>query len=592
MSKTAPRYVPDLNPVAGGPQAGPGVGDGLVMLTVDATLQAAVYSAALERDVIDLGTESDLAAQLVGDRFGVAVIDASCVTTPIAQLTQRLKAQFPDLVLIVAGDSEDQHELTGQITSGSVYRFLRQPVSDQRVKLFVEAAFRRRNEEHSGATGTRAALSYSPEPATALPLSLLLMGGIGGLVLIGIAAYFLLSSKDVESIPAATSAAAERVVVPASPNLQREREIERLLTSAEDALLDGRLGDAARLTDEARALDPDHVRVMFLTTQIGKERERAARTQARVAEANNVRDREAAPATAPASVTPSRTAKPAPPDDPGARERRRVRANRIVQDTRSAIDAGDLGLAEALIQAAEDAGVERGDIIALTRRAEQLRITQDAQAMAQLSQLFNQRLAQGRLVEVSDSAKYYLAQLAKADPKHPSTSQARMNLTAQLLKQARDSSARRDFINARRWLSEAAQAGADNAAVAAIEAQINTAQNTPIAPLPAAVPAPTASPSNTRPGVVMATTLERIQYASPEYPRAAREASLTGWVELQYMVRADGSVSDVRVIESEPNRVFDLAAIQAVRKWRYKPVIIDGQAVDQPARIRVRFAFE
>jgi periplasmic protein TonB len=48
-------------------------------------------------------------------------------------------------------------------------------------------------------------------------------------------------------------------------------------------------------------------------------------------------------------------------------------------------------------------------------------------------------------------------------------------------------------------------------------------------------------------------------------------------------------VKDIKVTGSEPRRVFDNAAINALRRYRYKPVLKDGQAVEQRARIRMGF---
>ncbi|MBV9346215.1 MAG: energy transducer TonB [Gammaproteobacteria bacterium] len=43
------------------------------------------------------------------------------------------------------------------------------------------------------------------------------------------------------------------------------------------------------------------------------------------------------------------------------------------------------------------------------------------------------------------------------------------------------------------------------------------------------------------------------------------------------------------VVAAEPAGVFESAAIDAVRRWRYEPVRRDGASVAQPARLRVRF---
>ncbi|MGH8310028.1 MAG: energy transducer TonB, partial [Steroidobacteraceae bacterium] len=63
-------------------------------------------------------------------------------------------------------------------------------------------------------------------------------------------------------------------------------------------------------------------------------------------------------------------------------------------------------------------------------------------------------------------------------------------------------------------------------------------------------------------------------------------------VQLEFIVRADGSVGNVAVVKSEPAGVFDAAAVNAVRKWRYRPVVHDGAPVEQRARVRIRFTLE
>ena len=69
----------------------------------------------------------------------------------------------------------------------------------------------------------------------------------------------------------------------------------------------------------------------------------------------------------------------------------------------------------------------------------------------------------------------------------------------------------------------------------------------------------------------------------PKYPRAARAAAVAGWVDLEFTVTPDGTVADIRVTASEPADTFDLAAVEALAKWRFEPMRRDGSAVEQRA---------
>ncbi len=57
----------------------------------------------------------------------------------------------------------------------------------------------------------------------------------------------------------------------------------------------------------------------------------------------------------------------------------------------------------------------------------------------------------------------------------------------------------------------------------------------------------------------------------PQYPEAARLSGTEGYVIVKTVVSDSGRVQGVRVLESRPARVFDSAALSAVRRWRYPP---------------------
>jgi TonB family protein len=51
-------------------------------------------------------------------------------------------------------------------------------------------------------------------------------------------------------------------------------------------------------------------------------------------------------------------------------------------------------------------------------------------------------------------------------------------------------------------------------------------------------------------------------------------------------------VGDITVASAEPAGVFEQAAMNSVRKWRYQPVLREGRPVEQRAKVRIRFAME
>jgi TonB family protein len=64
------------------------------------------------------------------------------------------------------------------------------------------------------------------------------------------------------------------------------------------------------------------------------------------------------------------------------------------------------------------------------------------------------------------------------------------------------------------------------------------------------------------------------------YPEAAKQQGIEGYVVVGYDVDVEGRVVGARVVRSEPAGVFDEAALNAVRSWRFNPPLANG--VKQP----------
>ena len=65
----------------------------------------------------------------------------------------------------------------------------------------------------------------------------------------------------------------------------------------------------------------------------------------------------------------------------------------------------------------------------------------------------------------------------------------------------------------------------------------------------------------------------------PVYPYRARQRNVEGEVKVKLLVKADGTVASLTILESTPQGVFDEAVKKAVPSWRFSPGKIDGRAV-------------
>jgi periplasmic protein TonB len=65
----------------------------------------------------------------------------------------------------------------------------------------------------------------------------------------------------------------------------------------------------------------------------------------------------------------------------------------------------------------------------------------------------------------------------------------------------------------------------------------------------------------------------------PPYPMKARQDGIEGVVQVKILVRDDGSVGEVQIIDSRPKDVFDDAVLSVVPHWRFEPGVVGGKKV-------------
>ncbi|NOT83611.1 MAG: energy transducer TonB [Methylococcaceae bacterium] len=84
-------------------------------------------------------------------------------------------------------------------------------------------------------------------------------------------------------------------------------------------------------------------------------------------------------------------------------------------------------------------------------------------------------------------------------------------------------------------------------------------------------------------GVVV---LERVK---PVYPLRAFSRHIEGKVTVELTISTSGSVIDAVVVNAQPPDIFDDATLKAMRKWTFKPKIVDGKPVEQRAVVPYRY---
>ena len=69
----------------------------------------------------------------------------------------------------------------------------------------------------------------------------------------------------------------------------------------------------------------------------------------------------------------------------------------------------------------------------------------------------------------------------------------------------------------------------------------------------------------------------------PTYPMRAANRRIQGWVKVEFTITKEGTVKDAVVVASKPSSIFNRAALKAIKRWKFKPQIIAGEAYEQRA---------
>jgi protein TonB len=508
----------------------------IVALSDDPLLLEALSGASFAGASVTTSPSTDrFIDQLVANAAGIALIDASSVSTPLKPFLTTLREQFPQLLVLLTGPAQLQAQFAAQIADGTVFRFVHKPASSQRLRLFIDAALRKLASPDASTPGSSApaprpaASPAAPQrmpreaaaggkrgrfPLVASALAVLALVGMGWAI-----RHFSAATRDTSqmakpealqpsdtALPAqgAATAPTESTATDATdkPSLPEPQAHD---SAARDAALREAARAAAALEQAERSAQGARAEQVALYVQLARKR-LASGALLEPADDSARSYLESAVALA--------------PDDPDVRSTSIALGEAMIVQFRRAIAAGDVAQSQRWLKACNDYRI----------------------GSATLSEL------SGQLQKLQD------AQRAETDAAPPVPMPATAN-------------------------SPSTAAPAANAAPAPATPAAAPAAS-------AAVPAPAAAAAA---DWIDESRLSRVTFVTPTYPQEALDRYISGWVDLEFTVTPQGKVADITVLAAEPTGMFEHAARGALARNRYLPVMRDGVAVVQRVRIRVRF---
>ena len=244
---------------------------------------------------------------------------------------------------------------------------------------------------------------------------------------------------------------------------------------------------------------------------------------------------------------------------------------RLTQMGRTAIQQRNFADADRVLTELHGAGAPQPSITSLQRDLNLARNQQTPQKpdQPQYLELAQSRLAQGKLTDPdNDSALFYVNQLRAADPKNSGLAQIIPTLQSQILDRARASLDAGDADKAEALVQKASGLGASSDLDAVNDRIRQRRAGGDVLQMPE-------------------QSLTRLNKLDIQYPARALATNIEGWVELSYTVGPDGSVSNIKVLNSTPPRTFESSASKAVSRLRYQPVVQGGKAISVGTQVRI-----
>ncbi|MDY0065575.1 MAG: energy transducer TonB [Steroidobacteraceae bacterium] len=551
----------------------------LIALSADARLLATLRQASGAEYAFWPAQSADSAVELLlRGRCGLLIVDLDLLRGDPAPLFERLQAQFPELVLMAAGPRERESAVSALVAAGLIYRFLHKPVSAERAGLFIAAGARRyyglHDLEPTGMTTVRMlAIRARAHRKRALLATATALFAATALV------AWEWRSRAPQPPPSA----------PLVDAANEQEQIARELGRAHIAMATGRLAEPAG--DNALgyfravlALQPDHAEA-----RAGVERVLGA-LEAQLLDALNQRN-------APAGAAAFNALRSAQPEHPRLAE---LQAQ-LIALSRSVAAPRPARIIESPSPLAESSAIQDAQTPSLEELAAADEPPIDDDAVDETTwdaALADDMPDAAETVNEPDPAQLQrIAQLReRGDLYLPAAENAYDMLIALRERYGEDDALRTEQQRLAFALIERARTQMQSERLEIAEAALERAESlAPGMSIIRSLQQQLAAAKRRREfetHVVPAASLKRVREAAPIYPREARRAGLEGWVDIEFTIAPDGSTRDFVVRDGERRDVFEKAAIDTVRRWRFEPVLRDGKPAPQRAELRVRFVMQ
>jgi len=85
-------------------------------------------------------------------------------------------------------------------------------------------------------------------------------------------------------------------------------------------------------------------------------------------------------------------------------------------------------------------------------------------------------------------------------------------------------------------------------------------------------------------GVMQALLVKKVP---PQYPQDAKDQHIQGVVVLKAVINKEGNVSNLELVSGHP--MLAPGAIEAVKQWKYRPYLLNGEPVEVESQVQVNF---